>query len=138
MIMIDFLTGLTQNDNDYVMALFVAILVASTLDFLFGWANAGLNKKVTFESGVALRGIVNKLQRYITLVFFVAIAFLVAPTAIATGSIYTLLIGYLASEANSVLSHLGLTEDGKEGDLFIDFLKRIFEKEEKQEDEQND
>lgn len=129
--MVTFLTGLTQNDDNFIMALLLAILVANTLDFSFGWLNAKLNEKIVFKSGIALKGIVNKLQRYIVLVFFVAIAFLVVPTSVATTSVYTLLIGYLLSEANSVLSHLGLTEDGKTDDLFIDFLKRIFKEEDK-------
>ena len=131
MIVINFISGLTQNDDHFIAALMVAILFASTLDFIFGWTNARLNPDVAFSSHKALAGITQKIQRYITLIFFVAIAFLVVPVTVAKGAVYTLLIGYLASEANSMMSHGGLTEDGTDGSLLIDFLKAIFNKETK-------
>lgn len=124
--MITFLNDLTQSDDQYITALLVTILVASTIDFLFGWLNARLSSKVEFISGVALYGIIKKMMYFLTLVLFMVIAFLVFPTKIATAAVYTLFIGYLLSEANSILSHLGLTEDGKKGELFRDFLEGIF------------
>ena len=52
--MVTFLNGLTHNDDQYILALLVTILIASTIDFLFGWVNARFNSNVVFESGVAL------------------------------------------------------------------------------------
>lgn len=123
--MVTFLNDLTQSDDQYITALLVTILVASTIDFLFGWLNARLNSKVEFVSGVALYGIIKKMMYFLTLVLFMVIAFLIIPTNVATAAVYTLFIGYLLSEANSILSHLGLTDDGKNGELFRGFLERL-------------
>lgn len=128
--MITFLRNLTQTDDQYITALLITIIGASLIDFAFGWLNARLNSEVEFVSGVALYGIIKKMMYYVTLVFFMIVAFLTLPEKVATTSVYTLYIGYLLSESNSILSHLGLTDDGKNGDLFRDFLERIIKKEE--------
>ena len=127
--MVTFLNGLTHNDDRYILALLVTILIASTIDFLFGWVNARFNNNVVFESGVALYGIIKKMMYFITLVFFMIVAFLTIPVNIATAAVYTLYIGYLLSESNSILSHLGLTDDGKKGELFRDFIEKIINQE---------
>ena len=123
--MVTFLNNLTNNDDQYIIALLVTILIASTIDFLFGWINARFNGNVTFESGVALYGIIKKMMYFVTLVLFMIIAFLIIPENVATAAVYTLFIGYLLSEANSILSHLGLTDDGKKGEVFRDFIEKI-------------
>lgn len=123
--MITYLNNLTQTDDKYIVALLVTILIASTIDFLFGWVNARLNSNVVFESGIALYGIIKKMMYFVTLVLFMVIAFLIIPENVATAAVYTLFIGYLLSEANSILSHLGLTEDGKKGEVFRDFIEKI-------------
>lgn len=127
--MISFLKDLTHTDDQYIVALLATILTASTLDFAFGWVNARFNINVEFESGLALYGIIKKMMYFITLVFFMVIAFLIAPEQVAIAAVYTLFIGYLISEANSILSHLGFTEDGKKGELFRDFIERLLNKE---------
>ncbi len=123
--MITLLNKITQSDDQYVVALLVTIIIASTIDFLFGWVNARLNSNVVFESGVALYGIIKKMMYFVTLVLFMVIAFLIIPENVATVAVYTLFIGYLLSEANSILSHLGLTDDGKKGEIFRDFIEKI-------------
>lgn len=123
--MVTFLNNLTHNDDQYIIALLVTILIASTIDFLFGWINARFNSNVVFESGVALYGIIKKMMYFLTLVLFMIIAFLVIPDNIAKTAVFTLFIGYLLSEANSILSHLGLTDDGKKGEVFRDFIEKI-------------
>lgn len=123
--MVTFLNNLTHNDDHYVLALLVTILIASTIDFVFGWVNARFNGNVTFQSGVALYGIIKKIMYFLTLVLFMVIAFLIIPEKIAMTAVYTLFIGFLLSEANSILSHLGLTDDGKKGEVFRDFIERI-------------
>lgn len=123
--MITFLNSITSNDDKYIVALLVVILVASLIDFSFGWINAKFNNEVIFESGLALYGIIKKMMYFVTLVFFMIVAFLIVPEPVAIAAVYTLYIGYLLSEANSVLSHLGLTDDGKKGEIFREFIERI-------------
>lgn len=127
--MIAFLEALTQVEGLYlIVALLTIILVASTIDFSFGWVNARFNKNVEFESGKALYGIIKKMMYFIVLVFFMIIAFLLVPESIALPAISALFIGYLVSEINSILSHLELTEDGKKGELFRTFISRLINK----------
>lgn len=117
----------SKNDSIlFLSLLIVAIIIASSIDFLFGWVNAKFNADVVFKSGVALHGIIKKMMYIIVLVFFLYIAFLIAPKEIAVSSLTILYLGFLYSEINSIFSHLGLTEDGKDGALFIDFLKKVF------------
>src|SRR5690625_410014 len=123
--MINFLQGLTENKDYYIIALLTIILIASTIDFLFGWINARFNKNVKFESGIALYGIIKKMMYFVALALFMVIAFLIVPVAIGYAAVTTLFIGYLISEINSILSHLELTEDGKKGELFRSFISRL-------------
>lgn len=127
---IAFLNELTQSDGTFIIALLGTILIASTFDFLFGWLNARFNSNVVFQSGVALYGIIKKMMYFVTLAFFMVVAFLIVPDQIAMAAVYTLYVGYLMSELNSIMSHLGLSDDGKKGDLFRDFVERIIKKEE--------
>ena len=123
--MINFLQGLTENKDYYIIALLTIILIASTIDFLFGWINARFNKNVQFESGLALYGIIKKMMYFVALALFMVIAFLIVPTSVAYAAVTTLFIGYLISEGNSILSHLELTNDGKKGELFRTFISRL-------------
>lgn len=123
----DFLDGLKADEFKYLLAFLCIILVASTIDVVFGWLNAKFNKNVVFVSGVALYGIIKKMMYFIVLILFFAMAYMLVPKAVAYVAIVALYTGYLLSEVNSILSHLGLTEDGKKGELFITFVKRIFE-----------
>lgn len=107
------------------MALLTLILIASTIDWLFGWINARFNKNVKFESGIALYGIIKKMMYFVGLALFAVISFLVVPISVAYAAVTTLFIGYLISEGNSILSHLELTEDGKKGELFRAFISRL-------------
>ena len=124
--MVSWLQSLTQIEGMYlIIALLTIILAASTIDFSFGWINARFNKNVKFESGIALYGIIKKMMYFIVLVLFMIIAFLLVPEKIAIPAVLALFIGYLASEINSILSHLELTQDGKKGELFRTFISRI-------------
>lgn len=127
--MLNFLQTITENKDYYIMALLTLILIASTIDWLFGWINARFNKNVKFESGIALYGIIKKMMYFVGLALFAVIAFLVVPIPVAYTAVTTLFIGYLISEGNSILSHLELTEDGKKGELFRTFISRIFKAE---------
>lgn len=125
--MINFLETVTQNKDYYLMALLTAYLVAEVIDWSFGWLNARLNPNVQFESGTALYGIVKKMMYFVGVALFTIVAFLVVPIAVAYTAVTALLIGMIASEVNSVASHLGITKDGKKGEVLKDFIKRIFD-----------
>ena len=124
--MIAWLKSLTATDDRYLIALLAIILVVSTVDFTFGWINARFNSQVQFESNIALYGIIKKMMYFIVLVLFMFVALMFVPVTIALPALYALYIGYLASEINSVLSHLNLTNDGKKGELFSAFVSRLF------------
>lgn len=124
--MLDFFMTLQDNKLNYLMVVLSLILSASTFDFLFGWINARFNKNVVFQSNVALYGIIKKIMYFIALILFMFVAFTFVPLEVAFPSVIILSGGYLLSELNSILSHLDLTSDGKEGELFRTFLTRIF------------
>lgn len=114
-----------ENDNSKVVYLLTLVLVANIIDFLIGWVNAKFNKKVQFSSSKAIYGIARKLVMFILLVFFIPVSLLV-PYPIGIGALYVLILGYLASEINSILSHLKLADDDKTTDHFSDFVRKIF------------
>lgn len=113
------------------LVLLSLIVVTSTLDWLFGWLNAKFNKEKAFVSEIALYGIVKKMMYFMVLVLFLIIALIMLPESIAYTTILALYVGFLWSEVNSLMSHFGLTEDGKKGALFIDFIKNVFNREER-------
>ena len=117
---------LKEDIDLYLIVLLSIILISNLIDFSFGWINAKFNKSVKFESGKALYGIIKKMMYFIVLILFSIIALAIIPHEIAIPSIIALYIGYLLSEINSILSHLELTDDGKKGELFITFIKKIF------------
>lgn len=124
--MVAWLQSLSESIDFYLVALLTASIIASTIDFSFGWINARFNGNVKFESGIALYGIIKKMMYFVVLVFFMIVALLIIPEKIAIPALVTLFVGYLVSEINSILSHLELTEDGKKGELFRSFISRIF------------
>jgi len=123
--MIDWLSQWLLNDNTKLLYLLTLILIANVIDFLMGWINAKFNEHVSFSSSKAIYGIARKMVMFIILVYFVPVAILV-PSPIGIGALYVLFVGYLASEINSILSHLRLSDDDKQTDLFIDFATKIF------------
>lgn len=125
---VDNLYSIKDNIDLYLLVILTMILVANIIDFGFGWANAKMNKNVKFISSKALYGIVKKMMYFIVLVFFGVSALIVIPNEVSLPAIITLYLGYLASEINSILSHLKVTEDGKKGEVFMDFIEKIFYK----------
>ncbi len=125
--MINFLENITEHKDYYLIALLTTYLVAGVVDWSFGWLNARFNKNVQFESGVALYGIIKKMMYFVGMALFMVIAFMVVPIPVAYTAVTALFIGVILSEANSIASHLGYTQDGKKGEIFKDFIKRIFD-----------
>lgn len=124
--MLNWLQGWLADDNTKIFYLLGLILIANIIDFLIGWVNAKFNPKKDFSSSKAIYGIARKLILFIVLIFFVPVSMLV-PQPIGISALYVLFIGYLLSEINSILNHLNLTEDDKQGSLFINFVKTIFQ-----------
>lgn len=116
-----------KDDIDiYLIVLLSIILLANVVDWLFGWMNAKFNKNKVFESNIALHGIIKKMMYFIVLILFTIVSLAIIPHEIAIPSVTALYIGYIMSEVNSILSHLDLTEDGKTGEVFSTFIKKIF------------
>lgn len=122
---VEYFSSLKEDIDIYFIVLLSIVLIASVIDWLFGWINAKFNSKVEFVSEVALYGIIKKMMYFIVLILFSIVALSIVPHEIAIPSITTLFIGYIISEINSILSHLNMTEDGKRGEVFKNFLDRI-------------
>lgn len=116
-----------KDDIDlYLVVLLSIILVSNIIDWSFGWINARFNNKVDFSSNIALYGIIKKMMYFLVLILFSIVALAIIPVEIAITAITMLYIGYLLSEIHSILSHLELTDDGKQGELFRTFIEKIF------------
>ena len=98
--------------------------ILNIIDFLFGFTNAKFNEKVKFKSGKAIDGIMRKIKFLLLAVIFIPISVLM-PEPIGSGALYTFYFGYIYAELNSILSHLKLTDDGKETEVFKDFIDRF-------------
>ena len=126
--MIQWLSRLLETQDTKLLYILTLIMIANTLDILMGWINAKFNKTVSFSSGRAIYGIARKMVLFIICIYFIPVSLLI-PDPVGVGALYVLLITYLASEINSILSHLRLTDDNKTVDVFIDFVEKIFTKE---------
>ena len=62
---------------------------------------------------------------FMLLIMFIPFSLLM-PAVLGITALYTLYIGYLLSEFTSILSHLRLTKDDKQTDMFANFLGRLF------------
>lgn len=127
---IEWLNYWMSNENTKIIYILTLILIANMIDFTIGWVNAKFNPKVQFSSNVAIYGIARKMIMFILCVFFVPVSLLV-PSGVGIVALWLLLIGYLVSEINSILTHLRLADDAKDIDLFADFIKSIFKRGEK-------
>lgn len=126
--MISYLQEWLDNENTKIVYVLTLILIANIIDFSIGWLNAKFNSKVVFSSNKAIFGIARKIMMFILLIFFIPTSLLI-PYPIGISALWVLYIGYLASEVNSILTHLRLSKDDKQTDLFMDFVKTIFNKE---------
>lgn len=128
MSMINWLNAWLAKDDTKILYILALILISNLIDFAIGWINAKFNNNVQFSSSKAIFGIARKMILFILCVFFIPVALLI-PAPIGIGALYVLFIGYLGSEVNSILSHLGMTKDDKDAtELFADFVSKIFKK----------
>lgn len=125
--MIEYLQKYLETDNTKLLYVLALILTANIIDFVIGWINAKFNPSVKFSSAKAIYGIARKLILFIVLVYAIPVVLLM-PDGLGVGALYVLYFGYLASEINSILNHLKLSDDDKKVDPFIDFFKSIFTK----------
>ena len=123
--MILFFESLKETKDMYLYYLLATLIIGDTIDFTFGWLNARFNNDVVFQSRIALHGIIKKSMSFLAMAFMLPVAFAFLDTTIAYTSLTILYLGYIASTLNSIGSHLGWTKDGKNGSLFIDFLKTL-------------
>ena len=123
---IEVLKNYLENDNTKILYILTLVLIATVLDFLLGIINAKFNENISFRSTKAIMGILRKIVSFILLIYFIPVSLLV-PDPVGVSSVYVLLFGYLFSEINSILSHLKLSNDGKD-EVFADFIKTIFER----------
>jgi toxin secretion/phage lysis holin len=123
--MLNWLAKWMHNDNTKIVYILALILIANLIDFVFGWLNAKFNPKIKFSSGKAIYGIARKMVLFIILIYFIPVAMLI-PDPIGLSALYVLFLGYLASELNSILSHLKATDDDGKVDVFAEFVKTIF------------
>jgi len=126
--MLEYLQEWLDNENTKLIYVLTLILIANIIDFTLGWINAKFNKNANFSSNKAIFGIARKMVMFILLVFFIPTSLLI-PYPIGISALWVLYLGYLASEVNSILSHLRLSKDDKQNDLFIDFINSIFNRE---------
>lgn len=130
--MIGWLSEFMIDDDAKVIYLLTLILVANVIDMSMGWLNAKFNVSVAFSSSKAIYGIARKMFMFILAVFFVPVSLLVPPP-VGIGALYVFLFGYLASEINSILSHMRLSDDDKSTDRFADFVNKVLKGENKNE-----
>lgn len=123
--MFNWMERLLSDENTKVIYVLTLITIASTIDFLIGWVNAKFNPLVPFSSNKAIYGIARKMIMIMLLIFFIPVSMLI-PSPIGIGALWVLLLGYLFSEITSILNHLNLAEDDKKGELFFDFVNKIF------------
>lgn len=128
--MIDWLSRMLLDESTKILYILSLILIANTVDLLMGWLNAKFNVSVAFSSSKAIYGIARKMVLFILVVMFVPISLLI-PQPIGNGALYVFLLGYLASEIHSILSHLKLSEDDKTTDRFADFVDKVLKGENK-------
>lgn len=122
--MISWLENWLLMDDTKIIYILSLIGVANIVDFLIGWINARFNKQKEFSSSKAILGITRKMFIFILLVLFIPFVLLL-PREIGITSLYVLYTGYLVSEFSSILAHLGITNDSKDGHIFIDFMKQL-------------
>lgn len=122
---VEMLKGVKDDINIYLIVLLSITLVLNIIDWLFGWLNARFNSKIEFKSNEALYGIIKKMMYFIVLIVFTVVSLAIIPHEIAIPAITGLFLGYIASEVNSILSHLNATEDGKKHEVFSTFIKKI-------------
>lgn len=125
--MIEWLGQWLESDDTKIIYLFTLILIANVFDFTIGWLNAKFNPSVDFSSSKAIYGIARKMLLFMLAVFFVPVSLLM-PEPVGIGALWILLIGYLASEINSILHHMKLAKDDKAISVFADFVNSIFSK----------
>lgn len=123
--MFEFLHSLMDTDDTKVYFLLGIIGVLNIVDFFFGFINAKFNKAVVYKSSKTIDGIMRKMKFTIMAILFIPVSVLM-PEPIGLGALYVFYFGYIYAELNSILSHLKLSEDGKESEVFLDFINTFF------------
>lgn len=123
--MIEWLRGFLQDEDTKLIYFLCAIAGANVIDFMIGWVNAKFNPEIQFSSTRAIMGLARKMILLILSAFFIPVAVLLLPNAVALPTLYVFLGGYLVSELNSIGNHLNLLSDDKQNSTFLDFIKML-------------
>jgi len=117
--MFEFLRELIKTEDTKVLFILVLICGAMIIDFLSGTIAAKISPKIEFKSKAGIDGILRKITSVILLVFFIPVSILI-PNNIGTALLYTLYVGYLIMELQSILENY--KKMGGDDSLFQRFM----------------
>jgi len=117
--MFEFLRELIKTEDTKVLFILVLICGAMIIDFLSGTIAAKISPNIEFKSKAGIDGILRKITSVILLVFFIPVSILI-PNNIGTALLYTLYVGYLIMELQSILENY--KKMGGDSSLFQRFM----------------
>lgn len=103
----------------YILSLITSAMI---IDFISGVLAAKINKKIIFTSRIGINGIIKKIATLVLLVFFIPVAKLI-PGGTGLGLLYTLYIGYLIMELQSILENY--KKMGINTAIFSNFIEKF-------------
>ena len=128
--MFEFLRELIKTEDARILFILGVICIAMVIDFLSGTIAAKINPTIEFKSKAGIDGILRKITSVILLVFFIPVSVLV-PNNIGTALLYTLYVGYLIMELQSILeNYKKMGGDDSVFQKFVDALKKDKQSEE--------
>jgi toxin secretion/phage lysis holin len=125
--MFEFLRELIKTEDTKILFILGVICIAMVIDFLSGTIAAKINPTIEFKSKAGIDGILRKITSVILLVFFIPVSVLV-PNNIGTALLYTLYVGYLIMELQSILENY--KKMGGDSSLFQKFMDSLKNKKE--------
>jgi toxin secretion/phage lysis holin len=120
--MIEQLRYLLEAEDSKITFILSLIAISMIIDFGSGIIAAYANKEVTSKKGI--NGILRKATSLVVLIFLIPVSVLI-PSPAGTSVLWTLYLGYLLMELQSILENLA--KMGEEVDLIKKFLE-IFNK----------
>jgi len=102
--MFEYMRELIKTEDTKILFILGIICIAMAIDFLSGTIAAKINPTIEFKSKAGIDGILRKITSVILLVFFIPVSVLV-PNNIGTALLYTLYVGYLIMELQSILEN---------------------------------
>ncbi|MDT2782652.1 phage holin family protein [Vagococcus fluvialis] len=119
---IDLIKEIIANIDKGALYILSLITSAMIIDFISGVLAAKINKKIIFTSRIGINGIIKKIATLVLLVFFIPVAKLI-PGGTGLGLLYTLYIGYLIMELQSILENY--KKMGINTAIFSNFIEKF-------------